>query len=128
MSISHMGILYRKDFSQGDIIYQRTTCHYNNKQKKVCVVTPVFCQETRCRKLMFLHASNAWPNGYYWYKKSGNQYACSASLPKNITIFTQCNRVQEQPFFEYITDYQYGIYRTMETPSIIGFHVERLSD
>ncbi len=126
LSISHMGILYQKQFKNGDVIYNRLTCNNDSKNVKKCIVTPIICAEKVCKELMFLHASNAWPNGYYWYKKSNNQYACTASLPKNVTHYTSCNRVQEQPLFDYLTDYQYGSYRNMDNQSILGIHIEKL--
>lgn len=126
LSISHMGILYQKQFKNGDVIYNRLTCSYNSKSVKRCIVTPIICGEKVCKELMFLHATNAWPNGYYWYKKSKNQYACTSSLPRNVTKYTSCNRVQEQPLFDYLTDYQYGAYRNMDNQSIVGIHIEKL--
>lgn len=126
LSISHMGILYRKTFKKGDVIYQKIKCAVDSENIKKCSVTPIKCAKNSCAELMFLHASNAWPNGYYWYKNSNNEYACTATLPKNVTRYTSCNRVLEQPLSDYITDFQYGRYRYMDTPSILGIHLEKI--
>lgn len=126
LSVSHLGMLYRKTFKKGDVIYQKMYCFADGTNNKRCSATPIKCAKNSCDELMFLHASNAWPNGYYWYKKSNNQYACTATLPKNVSQYTFCNRVLEQPLSDYLTDYQYGSYRYMDTRSILGIHLEKL--
>ncbi len=126
LSISHMGLVYKKRFKKGDLIYNKISCASDKKKVKNCSVTQVACAEKTCTKLMFVHASNAWPNEYYWYKKSSKQYACTPTLPRNISNFTSCNRVQEQPLFDYLTDYQYGSYRIMDNQSILGIHIEKI--
>lgn len=127
LSISHMGLLYRQSFQYGDLIYRKTTCSYDVQHQKICTVTPVICQKNQCNELMFAHATDARPNGYYWYKQADGNYTCSAQLPaKNIT-YTQCNRVEQQPLFAYLTEYQYGSYWYMNNPAILGVHIEQLS-
>ncbi len=126
LSISHMGLLYRKTFQQDDLIYRKVSCNYDNQHQKICAVTPVICQKDHCDELMFLHATDARPNGFHWYKQADGNYACSANVPPGITNFTECNRVEEQPLFDYLTDYQYGSYWYMNSPSIIGIHLEQL--
>ena len=81
----------------------------------------------QCNELMFSHATDARPNGYYWYKQADGNYTCSSKLPAKNISYTQCNRVEQQPLFDYLTDYQYGSYWYMNNPSIIGIHIEQLS-
>ncbi len=126
LSVSHMGILYRKNFKKGDVIYQKINCTVDHENTKKCRVKPIKCTKNSCNELMFMHASNAWPKNYYWYKSPNNEYACTRALPKNVSKYTFCNRVLEQPIIDYLTDYQYGAYRYMDAPSILGVHLERL--
>lgn len=127
LNISHMGLLYRKLFHYGDLIYHKITCTYDDEHQKICNVTPIICQKKQCNELMFVHATDARPNGYYWYKQADGNYTCSAKLPAKGIKYTQCNRVDQQPLFNYLTDYQYGSYWYMNNPSIIGIHIEQLS-
>ncbi len=127
LSVSHMGMLYHKTFKQGEIIYQKTECNYNDQHEKICDVRPITCKKKLCNELMFSHPTAARPNGYFWYQTSKNRFACSAELPDDITKFTQCNRVQAIPLFDYITDYQYGSHLYMTNRSILGIHVESLA-
>ncbi len=128
LSISHMGLLYRQGFRYGDFIYHITNCNYDQQHQKICNVTPVICQKNQCNELMFVHATDARPNGYYWYKQNDGNFTCSSKPPATHDIsFTQCNRVVQQPLFDYLTDYQYGSYWYMNSPSIIGVHVEHLT-
>lgn len=127
-NISHMGILYRKTFQQGETIYQKTTCNLNSKQEKVCTVKPVNCKKNQCIELMLVGTSSARPDGYYWYKKPDGNYTCSSKLPNNGASYTLCNRVVEVPLFDYLTDYQYGSYWYMNNPSLIGIHIEKLAE
>ncbi|MDQ2995168.1 MAG: DUF1460 domain-containing protein, partial [Pseudomonadota bacterium] len=48
LSVSHLGILYRKNFRRGEVIYQKITCTYNAKNEKVCEVAPTLCTKKRC--------------------------------------------------------------------------------
>lgn len=127
LSVSHMGILYRKTFKRGEVIFQKTQCSYNDDQQKICEVKPVICQKQLCTELMMVHASSARPNGYFWYQTADNHFACSAKLAEGVTSHTTCNRVHELPLFNYLTDYQYGSYLYMTNPSILGVHFERLN-
>lgn len=61
-------------------------------------------------------------------KKDDNRYTCSSTPPANNVGYTQCNRVEEEPLFDYLTEYQYGSYWYMNSPSIIGVHIERLTN
>ncbi len=127
LSVSHMGLLYRQNFRHGDLIYRKITCHYGNGNQKLCQVTPITCQKNQCNELMFAHATDSHPYGYYWYRQSNGNYYCSSKLPSHHTSYTQCNRVEQLPLFNYLTDYQYGSYWYMNSPSILGIHVEKLS-
>lgn len=128
LSVSHMGLLYRKTLHQGELIYNRVTCYYNNRDEKTCSVRPIICQKKLCNELMFVNVSSALPNGYYWYKKPDGRYTCSSKLPTTTVPYTRCNRVREVPLFDYLTDYQYGSYWYMNNSSILGIHIEKLSD
>ena len=122
--ISHMGFIYRQTFHKSDIIYQKIACHKKDG-KKICAVQPVKCHKNQCDNIMLLMATNAYPNHYYWYRQNGN-YHCSAVLPQNIHDYTSCNRVLNMPLAAYITQQQYGQHLFMDTPSIIGLHIEKI--
>jgi hypothetical protein len=123
LAISHIGLLYRQAFNKGDIIYQKISCFYGKKYKKTCVVLPVVCKKTTCHELMFAHATNIYPNSYFWYPISDENYVCTATPPPTHVKFTFCNRVMSKPFYDYLTDYQFGSYWNM-TKSILGVHLE----
>lgn len=127
LSISHMGLLYWQRFNYGEVIYQKTTCNYDEQRQKVCSVTPIICETAQCNELMFVHATDARPNGYYWYQQADGGYTCSSKLPTDGVGYTKCNRVEREPLFNYLTEYQYGSYRFMDNPSIVGIHIEKLS-
>jgi hypothetical protein len=125
LNISHLGLLYRQNFHKHEIIYQKITClshHQNN-----CQVTPVTCEKDTCPELMFAHATDAHPDGYYFYKLANGNYTCASTPPENQATYTRCNRVAALPLFEYLTDYQYGDYRYMTSPSILGVHIEKIN-
>lgn len=127
LSVSHMGLLYRQNFHYGDLIYQKITCDYDSDDNKVCHVKPVKCQKQQCQKLMFTHATDSHPDGYYWYKQADGNYACTAKPPANHGDYTRCNRVVSLPLFDYLTDFQYGSYHYMKNASILGVHIESLT-
>ena len=125
-NISHMGLLYRQTFKSGDTIYQKVACKLDDEKKKTCTVTPVTCQKDQCNELMFAQATNAYPDGYYWYQQNG-QFTCSPNKPADNSVkYTQCNRVERLPLADYLTRQQYLIHPFMDTSSIIGIHVEKL--
>jgi len=124
LSISHMGILYRHTFNKGDIIHYKTECSHENKQT-ACQVTPVVCQQSQCRELMIAHATNNFPRHFLWYKLSNGRYTCSPIPPKAGISYTPCDRVITQPFFDYLTDKQFGEF-WMAMPSFLGVHIETL--
>jgi len=127
LSISHMGLLYRQRFNYGEVIYQKITCDYDKQRQKMCGVTPVVCEKGQCNELMFVHATDARPNDYYWYQQAGGSFTCSFQLPANGAGYTKCNRIEREPLFDYLTEYQYGAYRNMDSPSIVGVHIEKLN-
>lgn len=125
-SISHFGLLYRQRFNQGELIYRRISCHDPRMGRKNCEVIPITCQRAHCDELMFAHATDSHPDGYYWYQRENGQYACSAYPPRGNTAYSRCNRVERLPLFSYLTDFQFGSYWYMSTPSILGVHIEKL--
>lgn len=127
LTISHLGLLYRQMFKRNDLIYKKTACVYENRYVKKCSVTPVLCQKDHCNELMFAHATDAFPMGFYWYKNSDGKYICSPRIPEHGVRYTSCNRVVALPFYDYLADYQLGSYWNMESSSIIGVHIEKLS-
>ncbi|MBX3708486.1 MAG: DUF1460 domain-containing protein [Gammaproteobacteria bacterium] len=127
LTISHIGLLYRQTFHDGDLIYYKTSCAYENQSYKVCKVTPVRCEKHQCHELMFSHATDAFPSRYFWYKNLNKNYTCSPQRPQPGIPYTSCNRVVSLPFFAYLTDYQLGSYWNMDIPSIIGLHIEKLT-
>jgi hypothetical protein len=124
LTVSHLGLVHRERFQQGELIYRQISCHLNTAQEKVCDVKPVTCQHAHCAELMFTHATDSHPDGYYWYAQTDGHYSCSATLPAKNVKYTLCNRVESLPLFAYLTDYQYGSYRYMATPSLLGIHIE----
>lgn len=127
LTISHLGFLYRQKFNEGDLIYRKTTCVYNNHDKKICYVKPVICEQQVCEELMFAHATNVFPAGYFWYQTAGGNYVCSPDRPEARTRYTRCNRVVTLPFYDYLTDYQLGAAWNMTLWSILGIHIEKLN-
>jgi hypothetical protein len=126
LNIPHLGLLYRKTFHHGEAIYQHIYCGYDTNNKKACTVTPVMCQKTQCDELMFVHATDGHPEGYYWYQEPSGQYVCTSHPPSNSRHYTTCNRVENIPLIDYLTDYQYDHYRQMGNPAILGLHFEKL--
>jgi hypothetical protein len=126
INVSHLGFIYQADYKKGDIIYQRIHCEMK-ANKKICTVKPVICHRSRgCREVMFTHATDSYPSGYYYYRNSQGGYQCEANKPPAGTQFTQCNRVVSLPLKDYLTAMQYGKYTFMEEPSILGIHVEKI--
>lgn len=126
MSVSHFGVLYRKTFRQGELIYRQITCGINAWGSRQCMVRPHVCQQRQCKELMFAHATDMYPSHFYWYQAEPGRYVCSASKPTH-PPYTTCNRVETLPFFSYLTNYQFGSYWYMNAPSILGVHVEKLN-
>lgn len=124
LNVSHLGIAYREEFKQGEFIYHKIICSLTARQEKSCIVTPIVCQKKKCNELMFVHATNAYPNNFYWYQRNGN-FVCSPNPPTNAKPMP-CNRVERIPFFNYLTDFQYGSYWHMGNPAILGIHIEKL--
>lgn len=129
LTVSHLGLIYRKTFHRGDLIYHKIMCSQASQQQKMCSVVPITCEKNQCKEIMFVHATDAYPDGYYWYRQQGSangNYTCSAKKPPSGVAYTLCNRVMRLPLFNYLTDYQYGSYPYMTSPSIVGIHVESL--
>lgn len=124
-SISHLGIAYRKIFKQGELIYNKITCSYQDSQRQ-CDVKPIYCKEKSCPELMFLQATDSYPPSFYLYHND-QHLLCSAEPPAHNKRITMCNRVIELPLFDYLTDYQYGWYRIMQDNSILGLHIEKMT-
>lgn len=127
IAVSHLGLLYRKNFKKDELIYQKTQCKWNVERKKICEVTPVRCEKKNCQELMFTHATNGYSRGYYWYSLSDGKYICSPVKPGAGTAYTSCNRVVSVPFYDYLTDYQSGNFTVMDVKSIVGIHIEKLT-
>ncbi|MDR3478649.1 MAG: DUF1460 domain-containing protein [Gammaproteobacteria bacterium] len=126
LSVSHLGVLYRQQFHYGDLIYHKIYCHHDGQGHTACQVIPKTCQKTHCDELMFAHATKSHPDGFYWYQGTNGQFVCARSLPKKITHYTRCNRVEALPLFDYLTEYQYGSYWYMNNPAILGVHIEKI--
>jgi len=127
LTISHLGILHRQTFKNGELIYRKITCAYVNSQK-ICRVAPITCQKKQCQELLLTHATDAYPINYLWYKKSDGEYACTSKQPPIGIHYTNCNRVTTLPLYDYLTTYQMGSYWAMELPSILGIHIEKLKE
>lgn len=127
LTVSHLGLLYRQSFDKGELIYRKTSCQMNSAEKKVCRVMPVTCQKKKCTELMYAHATDTFPVGYFWYQKSPGQYVCSPQPPARNIVYTRCNRVVAMPLYDYLTDYQAGEHWNMRLRSLIGVHIEKLA-
>jgi hypothetical protein len=127
LNVPHVGLLYRKNFSQGELIYQKITCHLDEETgRKSCEVKPQICRVTHCREMMFAHATNAYPKGFLWYQDSQGKFGCAAQAPKKAKVISTCNRVISTPLFDYLSDYQFGSYWYMHWAPILGVHIEKL--
>ena len=126
LNVSHLGILYDQRFHHGEVIYQKITCHFEGN-KKVCQVKPIVCQKTKgCREKMYLEATDAYPNGYYYYQDNHGHYQCTDKAPNSRDNLVYCNRVLAMPIGAYLNSYEYGAYRYMTDPSIVGIHLEKI--
>lgn len=122
LTVSHLGVLYKQTFYRGDVIYQKISCARDANQKSFCTVSPVTCNQSICKEVMFAHATYAYPNNFYWYQTAPGKFTCNAELPGNGIPYSKCNRVERLPLFAYLTNVHYG----MESPSILGLHIEKL--
>ncbi len=122
--VSHMGFLYRQYFVKDAVIYRAIDCKGEHGHKQ-CTVHPVKCTHRVCQKLMFLQASDAYPNNYYYYQQDGH-YQCTASKPKFMDSVTTCNRVYALPLADYLSQRQGGRYTLLENDSILGIHIEKM--
>ncbi len=125
LNVSHLGVAYRQTFKRGETIYQAIQCRMMVGVKH-CQVTPVQCRHKTCQRVMFLNASNAYPNGYFWYKDSHGHYQCKRRKPAKGVKHSFCNRVLAIPLADYFTQQQYGHYVYLERASILGIHVEKI--
>ncbi len=128
IAVSHMGLLYRKQFHYQQLIYQKIYCQLENN-RKVCNVTPIFCEKNLgCKVLMLTHATEAYPNKYLYYADPQGHYHCSATISgKTKGTVTQCNRVVALPLSAYLSMRQYGQYRYLPTASFVGLHIESIN-
>lgn len=131
LAASNMAFLYRTHFNEGDTVYQKTYCYLNSQGVKECTVTPQVCNNAKgCTETMMLAATNAYPNGYLWVHNTvTNQYNCVApnDIPKGSTMLTTCNRVTSMPFGDYITFQYNGQYIYINSPSIVGFNIQKIN-
>lgn len=123
LTVSHLGFLYHQAFQYGDLIYRKIICHHEYGYR-VCQVTPVVCKKKTCDELMFAHATDAHPSGYYWYQSSAGSYTCSPEKPARGTPYSSCNRIERLPFIDYLTGSQHGWYMT--DSSYLGVNVEKI--
>lgn len=124
LTISHLGVLYRQTFKKNEVIYQKTTCEFDEDRNKYCEVTPVKCEQAQCRELMFAHATDAYPFSFSWSQKQNGEFACARSSEGRRV--SACNRVVTLPFFDYLTNKQLGFYTNMDLASVIGVHFEKV--
>lgn len=128
LNVSHMGLLYHQNFKKGEVIYQSINYSKDAAGNKVCTVTPKTCNKTQgCYEVMFLNATDAYPNGYYYYKDDNGNYHCTAAKPSGNLTYTACNRVMALPLGDYLTSYQYNNYSYMDNPSIVGINIQKIN-
>lgn len=126
LTVSHLGILYRQTFRNKEVIYHDIQCTGDRTKKTICTVHPVVCKQTYCKEVMFAHATYAYPNDYFWYKKENGQFVCTKEPPASGQVHSKCNRVEQLPLFAYLAHFNYGTYPNMVSPSILGIHIEKL--
>ncbi|PNT89218.1 N-acetylmuramoyl-L-alanine amidase-like domain-containing protein [Coxiella burnetii] len=126
LNVSHLGLLYRDRFPYGSTIFQKITCSKDKAGNKVCSVTPQICRKkTGCIETLFLHATEAYPDGYYYQDAQGH-YQCTAKKPAGGTPYTTCNRLLALPLGDYLFNYQYDHYVYLENPAILGINIEKI--
>lgn len=129
LNVSHLGLLYRKHFKFNEVIYHKISC-VKKDGKKICQVTPVVCRQVKgCTPLLFVHAGDPYPDGYFYYRDQRGSYHCDANIPvglQNGLSAIPCNRVMSMPLADYLLSYQYGKYTLLDEPSILGIHVEKI--
>lgn len=127
LNVSHMGLLYRKTFKLGELIYPKISCQLNKDKKKICLVSPIVCNHANgCEEVMLLHATEAFPKGYYFYRDPKGQFHCEATPPASHQKITTCNRVMTIPLKDYLASFQYGQYIYMTSDAILGIHLEKI--
>lgn len=128
INVSHLGVIYKKNFKENDLIYNKITCSYSDKNEKVCQVTPILCERNKgCTEVMYTAATSAYPNGYYYYKSNmSGSFECSKEPPKSGEKYTLCNRVMSMPLGDYFSSFQYGDYVYMKNNSILGMNIEKI--
>lgn len=125
-NVSHFGLLFRETFHYGDLIYNKINCRYVTRKTRVCTAIPVICGKDQCDELMFANATDAYPDGFYWYQKEDGRFICTSDRPPQGVRYTYCNRVEKLPLFNYLTDYQYGSFWHMNNAATLGLHIEKL--
>ena len=123
MNVSHLGFLYRENFLKGEVIARNVECQFSFR-RKTCRVIPEYCTQKMCTETMMMHATDAYPNHYFYYGKQGHFY-CTRTLPKGVSA-TRCNRVVSMPLGDYLVEKQNDQAIVMDEPSILGIHLEKL--
>ena len=129
IAVSHLGFLFWQDYKHGAVIYQNIHCNLV-QGKKSCFVTPRLCQRTGgCHELMFSQATDTFPDHYLFYQDRHGSYHCTATAPMTHQgTITTCNRVETLPLQDYLMRKNYGKYTVLETPSILGLHIEVINN
>ncbi|BBH52680.1 N-acetylmuramoyl-L-alanine amidase-like domain-containing protein [Fluviispira sanaruensis] len=128
-NISHMGVIYAKEFEQDEVIYRDMICSpKQGDNPRECKVTDYKCGEgdylfnrqNKCWVILYANATSAYPDNYYYYAKSDGQYACTMEKPENVSsAITTCNRVMSIPLRAYLE-------KNQAVPSILGIHLENI--
>ncbi len=128
IAVSHLGLLYRFHYKDHDLIYPKIECN-DTSALPSCKVVRQYCQNKQgCTKLMFTHATEAYPKNYYFYQNTGGHFFCTAQKPSHFKgKITQCNRIVTMPLTDYLTMKFNGEYRYMNNPSILGVHIEKIN-
>ncbi|WP_267257007.1 N-acetylmuramoyl-L-alanine amidase-like domain-containing protein [Coxiella endosymbiont of Ornithodoros maritimus] len=128
LNVSHLGLLYRDHFSYGSTIFKKITCSKNKAANKVRSVTPQICsKKTGCVETLFLHATEAYLDGYY-YQDAQSHCQYTAKKPAVGTPYSTCNRLLALPLGDYLTTYQYDHYVYLENPAIFGINIKKISN
>ena len=76
---------------------------------------------------MLSQATQAYPNGYFYFEDKEGRYHCQKTLPLNHrSAVTRCNRIETLPLSAYLLRMQQGKSIYLDNPSLLGIHLEQV--
>lgn len=121
LTISHVGIIYKKTFKKNEVIYRDMSCSAKDGDNpRNCVVKNYKCEEDQCKKTMFLNATSSYPDDYYFYPVGiEGEFACTKNKQEGSQINSTCNRVMSIPLEVTLEKYK-------SIKSAVGIHLEKI--